>query len=175
MSSNAQRDKAALFERTMVPHLDAAYNLARWLTKNADDAEEAVQEAYLRAARYFDSFHGGDARVWLLAIVRNSCLNLFRQKKGDAVLFDERVHNPDPGQLTPEGAFHKEAMLSSLRDCIESLPQEYRETLVMRELEELSYKEIAGVTALPIGTVMSRLSRARKRLEECMVSRGGSV
>jgi RNA polymerase sigma factor (sigma-70 family) len=165
-------DKVSRFENIMVPHLDAAYNLARWLTRHADEADEAVQEAYLRAFRYFDSFTGGDGRVWLLAIVRNCCLNSYRRRKSDQVPFDERSHGAESSQSTPENELLKQAATRSLHDCIEALPLEYRETLVMRELEEFSYKRIADVTALPIGTVMSRLSRARKRLQDCMLSKG---
>ena len=168
--------KTALFEKTMLPHLDAAYNLARWITRNAQDAEDAVQEAYLRAFRYFDTFTGGDGRAWILTIVRNTCLTLRsgRQKGADA-LFDEGVHSPASGHSTPESAMLDAAGLGDLRDCIQDLPVEYRETIVMRELEELPYKTIAEVTALPIGTVMSRLSRARKRLHDCMAAKGAIV
>jgi RNA polymerase sigma-70 factor (ECF subfamily) len=172
MSTDTEREKASRFESTMVPHLDAAYNLARWLTRRADEADEVVQEAYLRAFRYFDSFTGGDGRVWLLAIVRNCCLSSYRRQKDNAVLFDERLHSTESSQSTPESALLKQATTRSLRDCIDALPLEYRETLIMRELEEFSYKQIADATSLPIGTVMSRLSRARKRLEACMAARG---
>jgi RNA polymerase sigma factor (sigma-70 family) len=165
-------DKVSRFENIMVPHLDAAYNLARWLTRRADEADEAVQEAYLRAFRYFDSFAGGDGRVWLLAIVRNCCFNSHRRRKSDEVPFDERSHGVESSQSTPENELLKQITNRSLHDCIEALPVEYRETLVMRELEEFSYKRISDVTALPIGTVMSRLSRARKRLQDCMAAKG---
>jgi RNA polymerase sigma-70 factor (ECF subfamily) len=164
--------KVALFERTMVPHLDAAYNLARWSTRNSQDAEDIVQEAYLRAFRYLESFTGGDGRAWILAIVRNSCVTWYRQQKGNSVSFDERLHGASSEQPTPEKALLQKVSLSSLRDCMGALPLEYRETLVMRELEEMSYKEIAEVASLPIGTVMSRLARARKRLEDCMAEKG---
>jgi RNA polymerase sigma-70 factor (ECF subfamily) len=164
--------KVALFEKTMVPHMDAAYNLARWITGSAQEAEDVVQEAYLRALRYFDSFSGMDGRGWLLAIVRNTSLTWHRQQTGKSVEFDERLHSPAAEQNTPEKTMILEVSLNSLRDCMEALPLEYRETVVMRELEELSYKQIAEVTELPIGTVMSRLSRARKRLGDCMVAKG---
>ena len=167
----AEATKAALFERAMVPHLDAAYNLARWMTRNGQDAEDIVQEAYLRAFRYFDSFSGTDARAWMLSIVRNSCLTWYRARKAGSVAFDERMHSQDTEQPTQERAMIQKSSLSSLRECIEALPFEYRETLVMRELEELSYKAIAETTNLPIGTVMSRLSRGRKRLQDCMAAK----
>jgi RNA polymerase sigma factor (sigma-70 family) len=171
-NNEKEPDKTARFESLMLPHLDAAYNLARWLTRRADQADEAVQEAYLRAFRYFDSFTGADGRVWLLAIVRNCCMNAYRREKGNEVLFDERSHLPEASGATPETALLKKTATHALRDCIETLPPEYRETLIMRELEEFSYKQISDTIALPIGTVMSRLSRARKRLQDCMRAKG---
>src|ERR1700744_2395957 len=160
MSSDREREKAERFESIVMPHLDAAYNLARWITRREEAADEAVQEAYLRAFRYFDSFSGGDGRGWLLAIVRNCCLSSYRPQKDNEVLFEEQSHSTKSGQSTPESAVLKQSTARSLRGCIDALPREYRETLIMRELEEFSYKQIADVTALPIGTVMSRLSRA---------------
>src|SRR3954466_10674712 len=157
-----------LFEQTMIPYLDAAYNLARWLMRNSHDAEDVVQEAYLRAFRYFHAFAGGDGRGWLLAIVRNTCMTWHSRKKGDSVIFDERKHSPELKQSSPESEVLRNSGLNSLQGCLESLPPEYRGPIVMREMEEMSYKEIAEVAALPIGTVMSRLSRARKRLEDCI-------
>jgi RNA polymerase sigma factor (sigma-70 family) len=156
----------------MLPHLDAAYNLARWLTRNELDAQDLVQETYVRGLRYFDGFTGGDGKTWLLAIVRNTFLTWRRQQKSPSLAFDERVHSSRAEPLNPEKAAMKDASLRSLRDCMEGLPVEYRETLVMRELEELSYQNIAETCSLPIGTVMSRLSRARKRLEDCMATKG---
>lgn len=156
----------------MVPHLDAAYNLARWLTRNEQDAEDVVQEAYLRAFRFFDSFRGGDGKGWLLAVVRNTCLTwLRREQSAPRVPFDEAVHSEGPGSPSAEGALVAEANLGGLRDCLESLPGEFRGVLVMRELEEMPYRDIAEVTRLPIGTVMSRLARARRRLRDCMAGR----
>jgi RNA polymerase sigma-70 factor (ECF subfamily) len=162
----------ALFEKTIVPHLDAAYNLARWITRSEQDAEDIVQETYLRAFRYFASFTGGDGKAWLLTIVRNTSLTWHRRQRGGAVAFDERIHTVNQEPAAQETALLREADLSLLRDCMDALPVQYRETLVMRELEELSYKTIAEVTALPIGTVMSRLARGRKRLEDCMAAKG---
>jgi RNA polymerase sigma-70 factor (ECF subfamily) len=156
--------KLALFEQTILPHLNAAYNLARWLTRNDQDAEDVVQEAYLRAFRYFDGFQGGDGKAWLLAVVRNTYLTWRRREKDVAkVPFDEETH----GSVQ----FVEKAIAGSLQDCLELLPREYREVLVMRELEEMSYNEIAAVTSRPIGTVMSRLSRARRRLQDCVTAR----
>ena len=164
--------KLTLFEQTMVPHLDAAYNLARWLTRNELDAQDVVQEAYVRGLRYFDGFTGGDGKAWLLTIVRNTFLTWRRQQKGTSLVFDERLHSPDARSFSPEEATIRDSSLRSLRECMEALPLESREILVMRELEELSYQNIADIASLPMGTVMSRLSRARKRLEDCMTAKG---
>jgi RNA polymerase sigma factor (sigma-70 family) len=167
--------KISLFEQAIVPHLKAAYNLAAWMTRNPHDAEDLVQESYIKAFRYFDGFQGGDGRAWLLAIVRNTCLTWLRRTKANepAQLFDEQIHSANIERVDPERALLKEADVAPLRACIEALPVEYREVLVMRELQELSYKEIAEVASVPIGTIMSRLSRARKRLEDCLTSRTG--
>ena len=161
--------RLARFEQTVIPHLNAAYNLARWLTRNGDDAEDLVQESYLRAFRSFDTFEGQDGRAWLLAVVRNTCLTWLR-KKGEqsTVGFDEHMHNaldPSPGV---ESFLLKEAALDSLQACIEALPLEFREVIILRELEEMSYKEISDIARVPVGTVMSRLARARKRLQQCL-------
>jgi RNA polymerase sigma-70 factor (ECF subfamily) len=162
--------KLTLFEQTIVPHLNAAYNLARWLTRNPDVAEDLVQEAYLRAFRFFDGFHGGDGRAWLLAVVRNTCLTWLRRNKSGAasVEFDEEVHAPTGKKENVEERLVENSKIDALRRCVESLPVEYREIIVMRELEELSYREISEAAGVPIGTVMSRLSRGRMRLLDCM-------
>ena len=159
--------KQALFEQTVMPHLNAAYNLARWLTRNPDDAEDLVQEAFLRAFRAFETFEGKDGRAWLLAVVRNTCFTWLK-KKGEltAVEFDEQVHGA--ADENAETVLLNEAALGSLHDCLEGLPLEFREVIILRELEELSYKEISGIARVPIGTVMSRLARGRKRLQECL-------
>ena len=165
--------KLALFEETIAPHLDAAYNLARWLTRNDQDAEDVVQEASLRAFRYFDGFKGGDGKAWLLAVVRNTCRTWNRRWKGSAamVAFDERTHGRDRAEVDAESKLLQEAELAPLRDCLETLAPEYREVLVLRELEELCYKDIAKVVGVPVGTVMSRLSRGRSRLADCITAR----
>jgi RNA polymerase sigma factor (sigma-70 family) len=155
-----------------MPHLNAAYNLARWLMRNHHDAEDAVQEAYLRAFRFFDSFDGEDARAWLLAIVRNRCRTALEQTSRRATgEFDEGKHTLDIGALDPESEALRQSEIRSLRACIDDLPTEYREVVVLRELEQLSYKQIAMAAAVPVGTVMSRISRARIRLQECVASR----
>jgi RNA polymerase sigma factor (sigma-70 family) len=166
--------KLARFEQTMVPHLKAAYNLAVWLTRNPQDAEDLVQEAYVKALRYFDGFRGEDGRAWLLAIVRNTCLTWLRRTKSveQAEPFDERLHGGGE-DADPEAMLMSEFHAGSVRDCIEALPLEYREAIILREIEEMSYKEIAEVTSIPTGTVMSRLARARKRLGDCLKSRRG--
>jgi len=178
VSMNEDR-KLALFDQTIVPHLSAAYNLAAWLTRNKDDAEDVVQEAYLRAFRFFEGFHGGDGKAWLLAIVRNTCQTWLRREKGtrSVVMFDEQTHSPELAKTNPEGLLLQKFDVGTLRECLERLPVDYREVVILRELEEMSYQEIANVVKIPLGTVMSRLSRARQRLADCMATRvnGGLV
>jgi len=163
----------ARFEQAVMPHLHAAYNLARWLLRDHHDAEDAVQDAYLRAFRFFDSFDGVDARAWLLAIVRNRCRSVLGQssRRADVAEFDERVHTADDSVSGPESGALRNAEIVSLRTCIDDLPAEYREVVVLRELEQMSYKEIAVAAAVPVGTVMSRLARARIRLKDCITDR----
>jgi len=162
--------EAMTFEETVLPHLDAAYNLARWLTRNEHDAQDVVQEAYLRAFRFFGGFRGSDARAWVLTIVRNTCYTWFRQNRSPelAADFDEAVREKESGEPDPETRQVLKAQSQLVNDAIEKLPIEFREVMVLRELEELSYKEIAAVVGVPIGTVMSRLARARKRLHESL-------
>jgi RNA polymerase sigma-70 factor (ECF subfamily) len=178
MSESAE-DKVALFEQTIVPHMNAAYNIALWLTRNAHDAEDVVQEAYLRAFRFFGGFNGNDAKAWLLTIVRNTCLTWLRRERagGGAVAFDEQTHSPDREKNNPEVMVLSKSNLGQLKDCVEALPLDYREIVVLRELEELSYREISEIAGIPLGTVMSRLSRGRKRLEDCVAGRinGGTI
>jgi RNA polymerase sigma-70 factor (ECF subfamily) len=158
--------KRARFEETVLPHLNAAYNLARWLTRNGDDAEDVVQEAYLRAFRSFDTFEGQDSRAWLLAVVRNTCFSMLRKNR-PTVEFDESYTAADASPDAESTMIARDAM-ASLQGCLEGLPLEFREVIVLRELEEMSYKEIAEVARVPVGTVMSRLARARMRLQQCM-------
>jgi RNA polymerase sigma factor (sigma-70 family) len=155
------------FEETFLPHLPAAYNLARWLTHNGDDADDVVQESYLRAFRSFGGFRGGDGRAWFLAVVRNTCLTWLQRNRppGPTVPFDETRHNrPTENAASTDG---RELLQKALAD----LPAEFREAVVLREMEGLSYKEVAAVTGVPIGTVMSRLSRGRNLLREMMAGR----
>jgi len=165
-------ERTARFEQTFLPHLDAAFNLARWLTRNAQDAEDMVQEAYLRAFEHYDAFRGQSARAWLLTIVRNTCYSHLRRvvPTDDAAEFDERVHSPAAAASDPESLALKEADSRVLARALEELPEEYREAIVLRELEEMPYKEIAIVLGVPIGTVMSRLNRGRDRLRAGLVA-----
>ncbi len=161
-------DDQARFERAILPHLDAAYNLARWLTRNEHDAEDVVQEAYLRAFQFFGGFHGTQGRSWLLTIVRNTCYTWLQKNRGHVftTTFDEAVHSVGAGALNPEKLLIQDEDKQLLRDAIEELAAEFREVLVLRELECFSYKEIAAIAGIPVGTVMSRLARARERLEQ---------
>jgi RNA polymerase sigma factor (sigma-70 family) len=162
------------FEESTLPHLGAAYNLARWLTRDNTDAEDVVQEAYLRAFRHFGSFRGGDGRPWLLAIVRNTCYTWMQQNRAPElqIAFDEEIHTGREDYLNSETLLLKEADRELVRRAVEELPVEFREVIVLRELEGLSYKQIADVAGIPMGTVMSRLARARKRLQQSLASRG---
>jgi RNA polymerase sigma-70 factor, ECF subfamily len=159
------------FEQTVMPHLDAAYNLARWLVRNTHDAEDVVQEACLRAFKFFGGFQGGDARPWLLKIVRNTSYS-FLEKNRPAMLseeFDERVHAQDAPPPDAEATMVRSVESRMLREALEELPVNFREVLVLRELEGLSYKEIAELIGIPIGTVMSSLARGRERLREALL------
>lgn len=160
------------FEQAVLPHLDAAYNLARWLMRNEQDAQDVAQEAYLRAFRFFAGFRGGDARAWLLKIVRNTCYSWLHANRPlqEATEFDENLLPPDSHALNPEEAVLQNDSNTQVRKALELLPPNYREVLILRELEGMSYKEIADITGVPAGTVMSRLSRARGGL--CQILTG---
>jgi RNA polymerase sigma-70 factor (ECF subfamily) len=147
-------------------HLDAAHSLARCLTRNELDAEDVVQDAYLRAFSYLATFRGGDGRAWLLAIVRNSYYSRLRRNRVHEPMdpFDENFHGVSPDAPTPETLVVDQQQKSILRGALDDLPAPHREVLLLREMEDLSYQEIANKVGVPIGTVMSRLSRARKRL-----------
>jgi RNA polymerase sigma factor (sigma-70 family) len=161
----------ARFEQVVLPHLDSAYNLARWLTGNDNDAEDVVQDAYLRAVKFFASFRGGDARPWLITIVRRACYDWLERNRPHKSLtvFDEELHSDQGDSLDPAQLALRQENQEMLRQALAELPIEFREVLVLRELEGLSYKEIAAITNLPPGTVMSRLARARERLRHCVV------
>ena len=160
-----QPDERLRFEQLVLPHLDAAVNLGRWLLRNRADAEDVAQEAMLRAYRFFPNFRGGDARAWLLKILRNSCYSWLEKNRPLELMteFDEQTHQRpahDPESLAVESDEREQ-----LTRALEALPARSREVLVLRELEGCSYKEIAEITGIPMGTVMSTLSRARERLE----------
>jgi RNA polymerase sigma-70 factor (ECF subfamily) len=165
-----QQRKLKLFEECILPHLNAAYNLARWLTRNEHDAQDVVQEAYLRAFRFFDSYKGGDGKAWLMAVVRNTCSTWRRRETrvSGSEQFDEMAHSGNLQAASQEEKLADSAKMNVLRNCIEKLPLDFREVIVMRELEGMSYQQISEAATLPVGTVMSRLSRARKRLEDCV-------
>ena len=158
------------FERLVLVHLDAAYNLACHLMRDQDDAEDAVQEACVRAMRYFASFRGVNGRAWLLAILRKTCYTLLNRRRDRlaASEFDEELHSPEPRTPEPEAELSRSLTTDAVRRAVDALPLAFREAVVLRELEGLSYKEIADVTGVPVGTVMSRLARARERLERAL-------
>jgi RNA polymerase sigma-70 factor (ECF subfamily) len=166
------QNKLASFEQAVLPHLDAAYNLARWLMRNDADAEDVVQEAYLRAFKFFGGFHGEDGRAWLLGIVRNTSYTWLQRNRSPELNMplDDEQHEAESNDLNPEALLLQKADAQMLRQAVEKLPVEFREVLVLRELDEMSYKQIAVVADLPLGTVMSRLARARKRLQQILSS-----
>jgi len=165
-----EKDKLARFEQTILPYMDAAYNLARWLTRNEHDAEDMVQEAYSRAFKFFDGFREVDARAWLLTIVRNTCYTWLQQKRAHEIttVFDEEIHTAANDTSNPATLALHSADQQILRQALDELPVEFREVVVLRDLEGFSYKEIAEITNIPRGTVMSRLARARERLKQLL-------
>ena len=165
--------KAVDFDRTFLPHMDAAYNLARWLVRDDHDAQDVVQEAYLRAVRFAGGFRGGDPCAWILAIVRNTAFSWLRRNRGsDAPAeFDEKLHGGSTEETGLEADAVRKADGAMIRAALEELPDEFREVIVMRDIEGLSYKEIADAADVPIGTVMSRLARARGRLARSLRDR----
>jgi RNA polymerase sigma factor (sigma-70 family) len=160
----------ANFEETVLPHLAAAYNLARWLTRNDADAEDVVQESFLRAFRFFGGFHGGDSRAWTLKIVRNTCYSWLQKNRAPEMTneFDEEMHVAQSGN--PETILIENVDKQLLKRLLDELPLEFREIVILRELEGFSYKEIAQIADLPLGTVMSRLARARARLQNALAA-----
>ena len=168
-----EQSKLARFEQNILPHLDAAYNLARWLTRNEQDAEDMAHESYLRAFKFFDGFRGTDARAWLLAIVRNTCYTWLQQNRGRETMasFDEEIHSSENEASNPAKLVLKSDDREMLKQALEELPVEFREVVVLRDLEELSYKQVAEIANIPLGTVMSRLARARERLKRILSAR----
>ena len=165
-----EQEQQARFEETIMPHLDAAYNLARWLTRNEHDAQDVVQDAFLRAFKFFGVFRGGNSRSWLLSIVRNTTYTwLQKNRKLELVtVSDEEIHEIEDTSSNPEVLLLKNSDRQEMMRAVEQLPVEFREALILRELEGLSYKEIAEMADVPIGTVMSRLARARKLLQQSL-------
>jgi RNA polymerase sigma-70 factor (ECF subfamily) len=169
VSDNEQR---AQFERLVMPHLDAAYNLARWLAGNDHDAEDIAQEACVRAFRFVGSCRSSDGRAWLLAIVRNTAFSWLKKNRSQPLLSIDDDDCPEIEDASAAARSFHDADKDTLRNALEALPLEFREALVLRELEGLSYKEIAEVAEVPVGTVMSRLARARRQLQGALNRKG---
>ena len=170
--------KTSRFEEVMMPHLDAAYTMARWMTRNPEDAHDIVQEAFIRAFRFFDGFHGENPKAWLLTIVRNTGYTWLRQNRIahdiDAIIDEDTFDIPERS-LGPEALLAQSANQELIRKALENIPLEFREIVILRDLESFSYKEIMAITGLPMGTVMSRLSRARHRLQKEVTERAGKA
>jgi RNA polymerase sigma-70 factor (ECF subfamily) len=169
------KGKLTRFEESMLPHMDAAYNLARWLTGNDSDAQDVVQEAFLRAFKFFGGFRGDNSRSWLLQIVRNTFYTWAEKNRREETWADpdDLIESLPSAAVAPDVRMVQEADSEAVRQAIESLPVEFREVLVMRELEGMAYKEIAYVADLPLGTVMSRLARGRLQLRNSLIERMG--
>jgi RNA polymerase sigma-70 factor (ECF subfamily) len=172
---HAQPAELTSFEEAMLPHLDAAHNLARWLLRNEQDAQDVVQEAYLRAFKSFAGFHGSNGRAWLLTIVRNTSYTLLMKNRAVdlTTTFDEEIHAAGYESVSPATILEHSENTERIREAMNELPAEFREILALRHQEGLSYKEIAEIAQIPPGTVMSRLARARAKLRECLVVRIG--
>jgi RNA polymerase sigma-70 factor, ECF subfamily len=165
--------RALDFDRTFLPHMDAAYNLARWLVRDDHDAQDVVQEAYLRAVRFASGYRGGDPLAWILAIVRNTAFTWLKRNRGSdpPTEFDEKVHGAESAPVGLEADAVRKADGAMIRAALEELPDEFRQVIVMRDIEGLSYKEIAEAAGIPVGTVMSRLARARAKLARSLKER----
>jgi RNA polymerase sigma-70 factor (ECF subfamily) len=161
---------ATPFEQLILPHVDAAYNLSRWLTGNDQDAQDVAQEALLRALKFFSGFRGGDPKAWLLTIVRRSAWTFLKRNRHheESVEYDDELHGSADVSANPENALLRAGDIEIVRRAIEALPVALREAVVLRELEGCSYKEIADISGVPIGTVMSRISRARRQLQSIL-------
>jgi RNA polymerase sigma-70 factor, ECF subfamily len=168
----AQEHELASFEAMMLPHLDAAHNLARWLMRNEQDAQDVVQEAFLRAFKSFGGFHGSNGRSWLLTIVRNTSYTLLKKNRAAdlTTTFDEEIHASDRQTVSPAMILEHAEDAELIKNAMEELPIESREILTLRHQENLSYTEIGEILKIPIGTVMSRLARARAKLREYLAS-----
>jgi RNA polymerase sigma-70 factor (ECF subfamily) len=164
------------FEALMLPHLDAAHNLAKWLLRNEQDAQDVVQEAYLRAFKSFDGFHGSNGGAWLLTIVRNTSYTFLKKNKAVDLTtpFDEEIHAFSDESVSAATILERSEDTELIRKAMDELPAEFREILTLRHQEDLSYKEIANIAQIAPGTVMSRLARARAKLKECLAARIGN-
>jgi RNA polymerase sigma-70 factor (ECF subfamily) len=167
-------DERRRFERMVLPHLDAAYNLARWLARNDDDAQDVVQDAAVRALRYFRTFRGENARPWLLQIVRHACWTWLRENRpAELVHVDDEGNAPEPHAPPddePDAAALRRDERTRVNRALAALPVQFREVLVLRELEDLPYRDIAAIVDVPVGTVMSRLSRARAQMRDMLAA-----
>jgi len=168
----AQEHELASFEAMMLPHMDAAHNLARWLLRNDQDAQDVVQEAYLRAFKSFSGFHGSNGRAWLLTIVRNTSYTLLKKNRAAdlTTTFDEEIHASGRESVSPAAILEHAEDAELMKNAMNQLPAEFREILTLRHQEELSYQEIGEILKIPVGTVMSRLARARAKLREYLAS-----
>src|SRR5216117_2142829 len=173
--NHAQKAELASFEEAILPHLDAGHNLARWLLRNEQDAQDVVQEAYLRAFKSFGGFHGSNGRAWLLTIVRNTSYTLLKKNRAVdlTTTFDEEVHATGHESAGPVTILEHAEDTELIRGAVDELPAEFREILILRHQEDLSYKEIGEILKVPTGTVMSRLARARAKLREYLATRIG--
>jgi RNA polymerase sigma factor (sigma-70 family) len=171
--SHPQKEDLSSFEAVMLPHLDAAHNLAKWLLRNEEDACDVVQEAYLRAFKSFSGFHGSNGRAWLLTIVRNTSYTLLKKSRAVdfTTPFDEEIHVTGQESASPATILEHSEDAELIKEAMDALPAEFREILVLRHQEGLSYKEIADIAQIPPGTVMSRLARARAKLKEYLAAR----
>src|SRR5580765_3401611 len=167
------KEELMSFEAAMLPHLDAAHNLARWLLRNEQDAQDVVQEAYLRAFKSFSGFHGSNGRGWLLTIVRNTSYTLLKKNRAADLTtpFDEEIHAGSRESVTPAAILVHAEDAELMNSAMNDLPAEFREIMTLRHQEELSYQEIGEILKIPVGTVMSRLARARVKLREYLASR----
>jgi RNA polymerase sigma-70 factor (ECF subfamily) len=174
MKQRPELGEIGSFDDVVLPHLDAAYNLARWLVRNGQDADDVVQDAYLRAFQYFGTFRGGSARAWLLTIVRSAYLRWLQKNRAQqcAAVFDEKIHRGTREGPNPETLLLQSDDSTLLEQAMRNLPVRFREVLVLRELEGLSYKEISDVVGIPMGTVMSSLFRAREALSTLLKGHG---
>ena len=171
--SQAEKEDLFSFEAMMLPHLNAAHNLAKWLLRNEQDAQDVVQEAFLRAFKSFGGFHGSNGRAWLLTIVRNTSYTLLKKNRvADLTTsFEEEIHASGDESVSAATILERSEDAELIREAMDELPAEFREVLTLRHQEDLSYKEIADIAQIPPGTVMSRLARARVKLKERLAAR----